>query len=257
MKSFRDTSPVEFEHWVAAYLANTGYGKLNVQGGRSDRGIDITCENSSGGRVVVQCKKYQPGNKVTASDIERFNGTGVKHKADEMIFVTSSSYTEDARRNSLFFGVTIIQGSDLEIYESLVIANQFVLAKSEAKMTNSKVVVSSRWLTASNRLSLDRTALAEEQRVANIPVYREPVDRAGPTPVLKVPTSHATENNHPKVRHRASLASEHRTPWTRTEAVDVSRRRQVMPDFLRDYAAVAILYIVALLVIFALWLPVF
>jgi restriction system protein len=46
----------------------------------------------------VQCKRYTPGNHIGSRTMQTFIGMAyVHHKADRAIFVTTSTYTDEAQ----------------------------------------------------------------------------------------------------------------------------------------------------------------
>jgi restriction system protein len=90
-------SPTAFEYFVAGLLRRDGCLDAHQVGGPGDLGADVLATTPSGLRVVVQCKRYRPGNKVGNPDVQRFNGTAVpEHRADIPILVTTSHFTNDA-----------------------------------------------------------------------------------------------------------------------------------------------------------------
>src|SRR5205823_3964175 len=84
-----------FELAVADVLRAYGYD-LHRVGGSGDRGVDLTGTDAGGWKVVVQCKRYGPDNKVGAPAVQNFMGTVVNQDASRGIFVTSSTYTRQA-----------------------------------------------------------------------------------------------------------------------------------------------------------------
>ncbi len=64
--------------------------------------------------MVIQCKRYAAGNRIGSPAIQTFIGmVHVHHKADRGIFVTTSSYTDGARKLAHQHGLTLWEGSDL------------------------------------------------------------------------------------------------------------------------------------------------
>lgn len=90
-------TPAQFETAVAAMLHDLGYHDIRQVGGSGDLGADITCRDTRGRSVVVQCKRYAPGARVGSRDLQAFIGMlAVHHHADRGIFVTTSEFTEPA-----------------------------------------------------------------------------------------------------------------------------------------------------------------
>jgi len=89
-------SPAQFEATTAALLRALGYRDVRRVGGPGDRGVDLTCRDRSGHAVVVQCKRYAPGNRVGSPAIQGFIGMVVQHRAARGLFVTTSDFTGPA-----------------------------------------------------------------------------------------------------------------------------------------------------------------
>ncbi len=86
----------EFELAVADVLRVHGYD-LDRVGGAGDRGVDLVGTDPEGWKVVVQCKRYGPDNKVGSPAVQSFMGTVFNQEAEQGIFVTTSTYTRQAR----------------------------------------------------------------------------------------------------------------------------------------------------------------
>ena len=86
----------EFELAVADVLRAHGYDLERV-GGSGDRGVDLVGTDADGWKVVVQCKRYGPDNKVGSPAVQSFMGTMFNQEAEQGIFVTTSTYTRQAR----------------------------------------------------------------------------------------------------------------------------------------------------------------
>ncbi|MEH1013391.1 restriction endonuclease [Micromonospora sp. CPCC 206060] len=85
----------EFEHWFGRLLAASGCTGVTVCGGAGDRGADILATAPDGRRVVVQCKRRSPGNRVGSAEIQRFAGTCRSvHGGDICLLVTNGSFTD-------------------------------------------------------------------------------------------------------------------------------------------------------------------
>lgn len=85
----------DFELAVADVLRAHGYD-LHRVGGSGDRGVDLTGTDAGGWKVVVQCKRYGPDNKVGSREVQSFMGTVVNQDASRGIFVTTATYTRQA-----------------------------------------------------------------------------------------------------------------------------------------------------------------
>ena len=105
----------EFEHAVATMLQKNGYHDVQHVGGAGDLGVDVVCRDQDGRKVVVQCKRYNPSYKIRSKDIQTFIGMmTVHHRADRGIFVTTSSFTEEARSLADEHNVRTIEGTALK-----------------------------------------------------------------------------------------------------------------------------------------------
>ncbi len=104
LERLKGMDPKEFEHAVADLLRVIGYRDVRVVGGSGDLAVDITAKHGKD-KVVVQCKRYT-GKKVTSPELQMFIGMMLtEYKATKGIYVTTSSFTQDAielaRRHSI------------------------------------------------------------------------------------------------------------------------------------------------------------
>lgn len=78
----------DFELTIGSLL--TAYGYRNVQhiGKAGDNGADLYAVSPRGERVIVQCKRYAPGQRVSSSAIRDFMRSMTVHTTDRGIFVT-------------------------------------------------------------------------------------------------------------------------------------------------------------------------
>lgn len=97
-------SPIRFERLILDLLAamNFGHGDLlngRMTPGSGDGGIDgIINEDALGlDAVYIQAKRYAPDNKVGRPDIQRFVGSLTGESATKGVFVTTSSFSREAR----------------------------------------------------------------------------------------------------------------------------------------------------------------
>jgi len=101
-------TPTEFERAVAQLLEKMEYSNVRHVGGAGDKAIDVTCEKD-GYQYAVQCKKWK--RKVGSRAMQRFCAMmKFYHEIDRGIFVTTSSFTEDARDIATKFNVELIDG---------------------------------------------------------------------------------------------------------------------------------------------------
>jgi restriction system protein len=114
LEGFLALSPTGFEQAVAGLLRRLGYRHVRAVGGAGDLGVDIVCRGGAGELIVVQCKRYRPGHRVGSPDIQRFIGMAfIHHHAARAIFVTTSDYTQAARRLARDHPIHLIDGDRL------------------------------------------------------------------------------------------------------------------------------------------------
>ena len=117
IKSF---SPAKFESFSRLLFSKMGI-KFDPEKGvkmSNDHGIDgygyFVSDEFKTSIVVVQCKRFTD-NSVSEPDIDKFKGVISKHNADYGIFVTTSYFTEPAKKAALQGNnkVTLIDGNKL------------------------------------------------------------------------------------------------------------------------------------------------
>lgn len=109
-------TPREFEETVASYLRSRGFQDVQRIGGAGDLGVDIQCQDEYGRLVAVQCKRYQRGAKIGSPEIQHFYGMVVRRNATRGIFVTTSDYTQPARRLAHETDIELIDGAQIGVY---------------------------------------------------------------------------------------------------------------------------------------------
>jgi len=133
-------TPYDFEFFSRILLKKMGVlsdGKLGVQKS-NDGGIDgfgyIMSDDFRTTRVALQAKRYTE-NKVGSKDIQAFKGAVVNHNAEYGIFITTSTFSSDARKAAVTGGgnpITLIDiDKIIELIEKyqmgLVPVNTFVV----------------------------------------------------------------------------------------------------------------------------------
>ncbi|KAB1979455.1 restriction endonuclease [Streptomyces triticiradicis] len=89
--------PKEFEHAIAYLCQRDGCTNVEVSGGAGDLGADVVATSPDGRRIVIQCKRYGPSNKVGSPEMQRFGGTCYSvHRAEVPVVVTTSTFTRQA-----------------------------------------------------------------------------------------------------------------------------------------------------------------
>jgi len=116
----RSADPEFFEHPVLRLLQSMGYGgdddSLEQTGGSGDGGIDgvISLDRLGLERVYVQAKRYAADNTVQRPAIQGFLGALTQKHANKGVFITSSRFSDGARRFvSDRDGIVLIDGDAL------------------------------------------------------------------------------------------------------------------------------------------------
>lgn len=89
-----------------------------VTGGASDGGIDAIIPLDAVGfsNIGIQCKRYQPKKKVSASDMQKFKGGLDNIQAEKGIFLTTSEFSAQARiqaQTTKTYTIKLINGQQL------------------------------------------------------------------------------------------------------------------------------------------------
>ncbi|MEU8156322.1 restriction endonuclease [Micromonospora sp. NPDC048986] len=108
----------EFEQWFARLLVASGFRDVTVCGGPGDRGADVLASAPDGRRVVVQCKRQSPNNRVGSAAIQRFAGTcRVIHGGEICMLVTNSFFTAgDGIQIARQLDITLVDRTALEMW---------------------------------------------------------------------------------------------------------------------------------------------
>jgi restriction system protein len=107
-------TPTQFEEAIAQTLRDNGYTRVERKGGAGDLGVDITCRDPNGETLAVQCKRYAPGKLVGSRELQLFIGmTTTHHPVDRGVYVTTSGYTQPARKLAEQHGIRLIDGHQL------------------------------------------------------------------------------------------------------------------------------------------------
>ncbi|WP_217226784.1 restriction endonuclease [Streptomyces anulatus] len=94
---YAELDPYAFEEAVAELCRRDGCVDAEVVGGAGDLGADVLATTPDGRRLVVQCKRYGPDNRVGSQDLQRFGGTCYAvHEADVALVVSTGGFTEPA-----------------------------------------------------------------------------------------------------------------------------------------------------------------
>lgn len=111
---FAALDPDTFEEAVAALCRRDGCADAETVGGAGDLGADVLATAPDGRRVVIQCKRYGPENKVGSQDLQRFGGTCWSvHGAQLAVLVTTSEFTAPAEEYAEASGIRCVDGAEL------------------------------------------------------------------------------------------------------------------------------------------------
>lgn len=100
-----DYTPYEFEHLVAKVWEKQGY-RTWVTSKSSDGGLDVIAVGA-GVKVGIQVKQNSPGNKVGSPTINEVFGAATSERCNKIVFVTTSSFTQPARKAARTLSRTI------------------------------------------------------------------------------------------------------------------------------------------------------
>lgn len=89
--NFAHLSPYQFEEFIAELFREMGY-KATKTPDSGDFGADVIAEKGSK-TILIECKQYAEGNNVTPREVQRALGAMWTHKADKVVFITTSDYT--------------------------------------------------------------------------------------------------------------------------------------------------------------------
>lgn len=120
-----EQSPLFFEHLVVDLLVKMGYGGSFANSAKvtqyvHDDGIDgIIYEDKLGlDKIYIQAKRYKPENTIGKPQIQQFAGALDEQKATKGVFITTSSYSKEAREyvGKLSKKIVLIDGQELSRY---------------------------------------------------------------------------------------------------------------------------------------------
>lgn len=116
-QTLRQMPPGGFERLTQRILRGSGFIQVEVTGRAGDGGVDGRGIMQLGGmlsfRIIFQCKRYQ--GSVGASQIRDFRGAMVG-RAEKGLFITTGTFTQDARREATRDGappIDLVDGEQL------------------------------------------------------------------------------------------------------------------------------------------------
>ena len=120
-----EQSPYFFEHLVVDLLVKMGYGGSFANSAQvtqyvHDDGIDgIIYEDKLGlDKIYIQAKRYKLDNTVGKPQIQQFSGALDEQKATKGVFITTSSYSKEAKQyvEKLNKKIVLMDGQELARY---------------------------------------------------------------------------------------------------------------------------------------------
>ena len=120
-----EQSPYFFEHLVVDLLVKMGYGGSFANSAQvtqyvHDDGIDgIIYEDKLGlDKIYIQAKRYKLDNTIGKPQIQQFSGALDEQKATKGVFITTSSYSKEAKQyvEKLNKKIVLIDGQELARY---------------------------------------------------------------------------------------------------------------------------------------------
>lgn len=108
-------SPREFEELIKALLIKMQF-KASTTKISGDGGIDIIALNEQpivGGRYVIQCKRYAPGNNVGEPIVRELYGVMMHENANKGILISTSEFTKQAISFSQNKAIELINGNNI------------------------------------------------------------------------------------------------------------------------------------------------
>lgn len=112
LRRVRTMDPYQFEHFVADVWKERGY-KTTVRSGSGDRGIDVVATRGVN-KQLIQAKRYSQSNKVGSQEVRNYAILYQQvEDVDSVIIVTTSSFTNEARRLATDLDVTPIDATKL------------------------------------------------------------------------------------------------------------------------------------------------
>ena len=117
LSTLQELSPSGFERFCQRLLRESGFVQVQVTGRSGDGGIDgkgvIRVGGLLGFYVIFQCKRYK--GSVPPKEIRDFRGAMVG-RADKGLFITTGSFTRDAKAEAIRDGappIDLIDGDEL------------------------------------------------------------------------------------------------------------------------------------------------
>ena len=111
LSDVRSMDPYDFEKLVARVWSSKGY-ETNVRKASNDKGVDIEA-NSGNHKILIQAKRYAANSKIGGPDVRNYATLYQQDPtADQVIIVTTSSFTQQAKEIAAEQNITIVNGSN-------------------------------------------------------------------------------------------------------------------------------------------------
>lgn len=127
LASARKASPAFFEHLIVELFLAMGYGSTSKNAGRAlgqsgDNGVDGVIDQDALGvdQIYLQAKRYSADNTIGPHHIRDFFGALNLRKATKGIFVTTSSFTQQAIQTANDLGSRIVLIDGVELSELMI-----------------------------------------------------------------------------------------------------------------------------------------
>jgi hypothetical protein len=105
--------PIEFERLLATCWREYRNAATTTRA-RQDKGIDVVVRTADDDRLLVQAKRYSPGNTVGVAEVQRVAGLLEEFDADRCVVVTSSTFTRSATDSAVNMErVSLVDGERL------------------------------------------------------------------------------------------------------------------------------------------------
>jgi hypothetical protein len=117
-KGLYELAPRKFEEIIADIFWKAGY-EVELTGQTRDGGRDIVAVSRRMGiplRLLIECKRYSPANKVTLALVQRLFGVKIAEAASKAILATTSTFSRDAWK----FASAHMWDLDLKDYDAVV-----------------------------------------------------------------------------------------------------------------------------------------
>lgn len=111
-------SPADFEELTVKLFQAMGY-MVEHTGRVGDHGIDLVAHSDvpiTGGRLVIQCKRYSQGNNVGEGAVRDLLGAVTHERANKGILLTTSKFTAAATAFASGIQLELIDGMRLQAF---------------------------------------------------------------------------------------------------------------------------------------------